>query len=190
MIYEGLFIAVSGINGAGKSSIIKNIKKEFGHKCIIVNPYKHYDQFLSSNKHVKFQLCRLKSSLTIRKLCKKGYIVIVDRWSIDGSVYLELDETLDESEKDFIRNIESTVLKPDFTFFVDTYPKVALNRCKKRLYNEDDDLDLEFKKKEYALFKSKCRECIPFDGNDTLRNITKDCIKILKNIIIDQFIVL
>ena len=116
-----------------------------------------------------------------------GYVVICDRFLDSSLSYQGYARGLGI---DAILKINHFALKnlPDLTLFIDVKPEVALKRLSNR--NKSDRLDLESVKFHEDVYNGYLEVCkmypnriVRIDGNQTLEEVTSDCIEKVMNFI-------
>lgn len=166
--YDGLFIALEGIDASGKSTQIEKLKEEFekdGKTVVIKHPFEGelgvfirkilsgevaiptvaLQYLISANRHVQQQ--------EIIDHLKKGDHVIIDRYIWSAVVYGIFDKEDGDVQK--AQNwllIEQSILSmyhqfvmPDVTFYLDISPEIAVSRLssmdkQKEIYEDYDKI--------------------------------------------------
>jgi len=161
-----MIIAIEGLNGAGKSSIIRELKYYIDHSDF-------YAKYFSSVEVVKFPFdkniyqaienedpdLRWKFAFDRRSYFQKfplkpNTLLICDRYVLSNLAYCT-----DGSVKEIVEleDFEYNKLgnpKADFTFFIDVKPEVCLQRMLKREQPlRKNDRDLELQKRAYKVMK-------------------------------------
>ena len=128
---RGYFIAVEGIDGSGKSTLVKSLSEYFTGKGIPVyvtkepgdNPIGEAHRKLSRMKNVNRYSAALLSTAeryfkmeTLRKKLKEGSLVISDRYYLSGLAYHSADGITFEQ----YAHLNIDVLKPDVYLFLNT----------------------------------------------------------------------
>lgn len=164
---KGLFIVVEGIDGAGKSTQIKNIVDDISKKCpnkkVILtrepggtdNPLgEQIRELLLNNKmedHTRtllYAASRYEHQIKIKKWLEEGHIVICDRYIYSSMAY----QASSEKDFDYIRSVNAyeEIAIPDYIFHFDISFDTYLKRKAKRLTERELD---ELEKKGDKFFK-------------------------------------
>lgn len=143
--YSGLFICLEGIDGSGKSTQTKNLKrflKTTGNNFVITK--EHNEKFLKGGEiqDVLDHKNQVESALEFQKWyiinrrdhleklvipsLKMGKIVLSDRYFWSTIAYGSLGVNRDELIK-----LNQEFIAPDLTIFLDVEPQKAVERCKK-----------------------------------------------------------
>lgn len=143
---RGVFISVEGIDGSGKTTqaryLVEALKNHGYDAVYTTEPSKGYigkilrNNILQGDKRVPaivetvlFAADRVDHAVNeIEPLLKAGKTVVCDRYihssiSYQGAAGLELD---------WIREINSQVVKPDLAIYVDVPPEVVIDRIKRK----------------------------------------------------------
>lgn len=138
-----MFIAFDGIDGAGKSSICKNIANELEKNysiCIYdMGKLGFLDDIIDNIKKGNY-LCSaevrecvyylegyLFSDLIAKKYLKdREKHILIDRYILSFMSY----GPLNGMSTDVINLLSTSMVWPDFYFYIDTQPNIALNRIK------------------------------------------------------------
>ncbi|MBI4084340.1 MAG: dTMP kinase [Candidatus Levybacteria bacterium] len=152
--YPGLFIALEGIDGSGKSTQVMRIKEkleEKGRSVLVKNPFEgEIGQFVrrilsgeSKVPTVTLQYLiaanRQVQQLEIIEQLKKGNDVIIDRYIWSAVAYGIFDKGVDDIEKtsqwllveQSILSMYHRFLMPNYNFYLKISPKVAMERLSK-----------------------------------------------------------
>ena len=204
-IRKPLFIAVEGGEGSGKSSLVRELRAEFGRSILVTrepggSPYAETIR----NATIKDPLAKWAPAETtlclmfaarfdhihnlISPSLLDGKSVVSDRF--DGSSYAYQVGAQSEGslEKLFwgLRSHLSVV--PDLYIFIDVYPKEGLRRASSRNqaliagYDHFDDREIEFHKKVragYKKFLGKVSHII-IDANRPFEDVRKDFLALIK----------
>ena len=114
-------------------------------------------------------------STEIEPAVKKGKIVICDRYILSSIVYGSLSTptaTLKQMNSDF--------KKPNVTIFVDTQPRICMERIKKARHHIElfeEEQRLEQIRRNYLALKNYFPETSIVDGNRTPEEVLNDIIK-------------
>jgi len=198
------FITLEGGEGAGKSTIIKKIKKYLDSQhipCIItrepggtktsedirnilksrsVNPYTEIFLFEAAR-------AELVSSLILPAL-KENIWVICDRFYDSTIAYQSAGRKIEEDLVSSLNDIARQGLKPDITFLLDVDPTVGLSRITKRdqdpndpLEQENIDFYLKVQKKYLEIAKNEPNRIKIIDSNQKPLLVWNNIKEILKN---------
>ena len=164
---KGIFIVVEGIDGAGKSTQIKNITEYISRICpdrkVILtrepggtnNPLgEKIRDLLLNNKmedHTRtllYAASRYEHQIKIKKWLDKGFIVICDRYIYSSMAY----QGYTEGQLDYIMSINAyeEIAIPDYVLHLDVSFDTYLKRKAKRLSERELD---ELEKKGDKFFK-------------------------------------
>lgn len=171
---KGLFIVVEGIDGAGKSTQIKNIVEEISKICpnkkVILtrepggtdNPLgEQIRELLLNNKmedHTRtllYAASRYEHQIKIKKWLEEGHIVICDRYIYSSMAY----QASSEKDFDYIRSVNAyeEIAIPDyiihFDISFDTYLKRKAKRLTERELDELEKKGDKFFKKNIEMYK-------------------------------------
>lgn len=138
-----MYICIEGIDGAGKSLQVKLLSeklKKCGYKVIQIKEPTDSEIGKLIRKLLRkevnnalmtllFAADRIILSEKIKKLLKKGYLVISDRCLWSSFVYQSID-----IGEDWVEEVNKYALKPDITIFLDVDVDVAMKRCEKKKY--------------------------------------------------------
>lgn len=196
------FITFEGGECSGKTSIINAVKQVFDEKGIkyistrepggirIAEDIRNI--ILDVNNTAMTSECEtlLYAAARMQHLqervlpaLKDGYVVLCDRFLDSSLAYQGYARGIG---MDNVLKANSFALDylPELTLFIDVTPEVALKRLCKR--DKADRLDLEamdFHKKVYdgyhevmEMYKDRV---VRIDGNQSLEDVTKDCIKVI-----------
>lgn len=140
--YSGIFIAVDGPNGVGKSTLIECVRKVLVQKNLKVHTTKEPTQtslgdFTRQKAEVLQQdslACLVAAdrynhlSRCIIPHLKKGDIVITDRYILSSLALQRMDNV----DLDFILNINNNILLPDIQIIVEADLEIIQERLNKR----------------------------------------------------------
>lgn len=198
---KGSFIAVEGIDGAGKRTLCSFMKKFLESKGtevnqleypdyssiwgVIIEQYLHNEIELGINEQFFLYFVDIiKDQEKILESLEKGRIVITDRY-FSSTLAFQCAKGFDfEKALNIIKTME--VIEPDLTLFVQVPPKSALER-KFRQKNSLDrhEKDLELLEKVDNIYEDMLRneilskKWIKIDGSRDLDKIEKELGNIL-----------
>jgi dTMP kinase len=87
---------------------------------------------------------------------------------------------------DILKQLNANFLKPNLTIFIDTQPKICIERMKKARHHIElfeEEHKLEQIRKIYISLKNYFPNTHVIDGNRTPQEILDDVIKVAKNIV-------
>lgn len=144
---KGCLIVIEGIDGAGKSSSIKLLKKYFESKrkkCVVARFNMSYvtissikigkQKFFGPYANTLLHLASIVDQLErwIVHQLEKGHIIIFDRY-----IYTLIARGIVRGiNSSMLFDLEQWVPKPDMVIFLDIPPNIALKRIKKVTYWE------------------------------------------------------
>ncbi len=200
---KGLFIAVEGIDGAGKRtlcSFMKNFLKSQKYEVVkfeypdyssnwgkLIEDYLHNKIELDVNEQFfVYFIDILKDQDKIRKLLENGNIVITDRY-FSSSIAFQCSKGFSyQKALSIIRAMG--VIEPDLTLFIHIPPHLALKRKfeqKKSLDRHEKDIELlENVDNMYEMLLNKeilSKKWIKIDGSQDLKKVEENIQDILKN---------
>lgn len=196
--YPGKFIALEGIDGAGKTTQVADIAKKLSPDKVFLTKTpsdniigKLIRQVLSkqvsiSSKSIQYLYTadRQDQQEEIESYLKKGYTVISDRYFWSSVAYGMVDKGIDNFDEEgdillvaySILSAFNRFLLPDLTIYLDIPPAVAVKRLAdvdkvKEIYEKEDSL-----KKVYGaykwLIKKFPKEITVVDGTRPEKEIT------------------
>lgn len=163
-----MLIAICGIDGSGKTTQIKMLAerlKKYSDIYITKQPtefYRKYDRFrkivnreIPINENIMYELALLAASDKRRHYedelrANMDKVILCDRYIYSGYSYF-----ISRGFKDlnWLINLNRGLMLPDFTFYIDVPPEVALERIMKRDGKS-------YKKEETDIsFINKVRDC-------------------------------
>jgi len=201
-----IFIAVEGGEGSGKSSLVRELRAEFGHNVLVTrepggSPYAETIR----NATIKDPLAKWAPPETtlclmfaarfdhihnlIAPSLADGKSVVSDRF--DGSSYAYQVGAQSEGglEKLFWGLRSHLSVMPDLYVFIDVDPKEGLRRASSRNqsliagYDHFDDREIEFHKKVragYRKFLGKVPHVV-IDANRSFEEVRADFLALIKN---------
>ena len=172
---RGYFVSFEGPDGAGKSTVLKEVLDKIGPKLkpqylvtrepggskiaekirdIILDPAN--DKMDAKTEAPLYAAARSQHvEEIIRPALSEGKIVFSDRFVDSSLAYQGEGRDLGIKEVKQINDFATGKLDPDLTFFLDIAPEVGLNRIQKLRPGQEDRLEQEnmaFHKKVYAGF--------------------------------------
>ncbi|MGZ3139938.1 dTMP kinase [Candidatus Phytoplasma solani] len=203
------FISFEGLDGGGKTTLIKQLKKYLKnqHKKVIIcqglgssligKPIRNLflnQSNLSPNTRFLLSLTNMlqtQEELIIPSLLK-GYIVLIDRWYDSTFAYQSDDINLDYGDKMLTSKIiNHFLIKPNLTIYLDINPKIGLKRKQIQTNHKIDSIEqkpliyFQNVRKNYLNQHKYCNNpnCKHENYNSFLINATQSKNKILKQII-------
>lgn len=133
-----MYIVFEGIDGAGKSTFIKEVaeflKDEWLKVEVVREPSQLFEESLESRDHLiynedtwlalAYAIDRLEIQDDIQTYLENDHIVLSDRSYISSLVYQE--------DTDFVREVNSYAIQPDLVIFLDVPPEIARERIIQR----------------------------------------------------------
>ncbi len=198
-----MLIAVCGIDGAGKTTQIKNIEeylKKQGKKVVITKqPSNWYRQdkrvrmFLNGeieDENIIKELALFSAADRLRHIYEEiipkmneGYVVITDRYVFSAYAYFY---TRGIKDIEWLKEINRYALEPDITFYIKIDPKTAYERILKRdgASAKKEEKDIDFLGKVCDVFETqlfgKSKEYFVIDGNQDINNVTEGVIDVIR----------
>ena len=204
---RGYFVSVEGPDGAGKSTVLKEVLNQIGSELktqylvtrepggskiaekirdIILDPAN--DKMDNKTEALLYAASRSQHvEEIIRPALKEGKVVFSDRYVDSSLAYQGAGRDLGIQEVKQINDFATDKLDPDLTFFLDLAPEVGLKRIEKLRPGQEDRLEQEnlaFHKKVYAGFL-KVKEMYPerfvtVDATQPIDQVVAQVIAILK----------
>jgi len=195
----GYFFVFEGIDGSGKSSIIRSLNfklKESQIKTYLTreptdSPFGslihqfmigriNTDHRTIAAMFVADRIDHLTNSINgIKQIIDNGITVISDRYYFSSyayhSVYIDMEWVINANKVCF------DILKPDLNIFIDTPPEVCINRLEQERIFKEKYEELEHLRKVrtnylVAIDRLKTVEnVVIIDGNKSLEDIVNDC---------------
>jgi len=153
-----MFISFTGIDGSGKTTQIDLLSKYLiakGHDLFISEAYtrKEKELFQSYIQEIDqiaimflFQAFHTQQYLSVKDSLDKNKTVIADRWDESYQAYHSIYGILAKNPN--LRNelnfLAFQNLKPEVCFFIDTDPKVTIERTKERGQDYFDKLSMSY----------------------------------------------
>lgn len=211
---KGFFISFEGPDGAGKSTVLKQVLKDItplltveyltvrepgGSKIseairnIILNPEnKEMDDRTEALLYAASR-SQLMEEVVIPAL-ESGKLVISDRFVDSSLAYQGSGRDLGIAEVKQINNFATRGIEPDLTIFLDVKPEVGLARIQKLRPDQEDRLEQEklaFHEKVYEGYKivnkNNPDRIKVVDASQNVEKVVADCIKIIKKTLPEIF---
>jgi len=195
---RGYLITIEGIDGSGKSTVLRSLKEKLGKydpiytqeptrghigdvvRDVIGTDADHLaEAFLFVADHAEHVNRLLKPAL------ESGKIVISDRYS--DSRYAYQGVTLSDSFEDPIKWIQDIhrgwTIVPDLTILLDVDPKIAVKRCSGRFATTKFE-KIEFLRKVQSnylrLAKEEPERFVIVDSRGSLKNLKKQVLEVVE----------
>ena len=196
---KGAFIAIEGIDGCGKGTVLKNIAQQLfdtdknAHVLLTREPYKRewLTKFLSQLDPVAqgeqalklFVEDRAKHCKMIETCMKKGIIVLSDRYKHSTYAYQMAQGIPFEK----IYELHKPLLVPDLTIVVD----ISATEAVKRLFGTGKDAHAFHKeeflakvRENYLKLKELLKENIHYiDGTKDRETVAAEALKLVKHLL-------
>ena len=206
-IGKGNLITFEGIEGSGKSTQLNEVYKFLKKskiKCIktrepggtrlaekirklIIKDLKNNEDNLT--ELLLLFAARSNHFLKIKKLIKKGYLVLCDRYIDSTYAYQHYEQGQDIKLINFLQNLISKKSFPKITFFIDTPVKISKLRVKGRgrldRFDQYGEKKLNKLRKSFINLTKKHNRIIKIDGTKNKKDITIQIVNYLikKNVI-------
>lgn len=206
-IGKGNLITFEGIEGSGKSTQLNEVYKFLKKrkiKCIktrepggtrlaekirklIIKDLKNNEDNLT--ELLLLFAARSNHFLKIKKLIKKGYLVLCDRYIDSTYVYQHYEQGQDIKLINFLQNLISKKSFPKITFFIDIPVKISKLRVKGRgrldRFDQYGEKKLNKLRKSFINLTKKHNRIIKIDGTKNKKDITIQIVNYLikKNVI-------
>lgn len=181
-----MYICIEGIDGAGKSLQVKLLSeklKKCGYKVIQIKEPTDSEIGKLIRKLLRkevnnalmtllFAADRIILSEKIKKLLKKGYLVISDRCLWSSFVYQSID-----IGEDWVEEVNKYALKPDITILLDVDVDVAMKRCEKKEIFENSSYLNKARRKYLQLAKK--HNFIIIDANNDIKTVHNEILKVI-----------
>lgn len=204
---KGYFVSFEGPDGAGKSTVLKQVLDQIGPKLkpqylvtrepggskiaekirnIILDPAN--DKMDPKTEALLYAAARSQHvKEIIRPALNEGKIVFSDRYVDSSLAYQGEGRNLGIKEVKQINDFATNNLDPDLTFFLDIAPEIGLSRIQKLRPDQKDRLEQEnltFHKKVYAGFL-KVKALYPdrfvtIDATQPINDVVEQVITTLK----------
>ena len=206
-IGKGNLITFEGIEGSGKSTQLNEVYKFLKKrkiKCIktrepggtrlaekirklIIKDLKNNEDNLT--ELLLLFAARSNHFLKIKKLIKKGYLVLCDRYIDSTYAYQHYEQGQDIKLINFLQNLISKKSFPKITFFIDIPVKISKLRVKGRgrldRFDQYGEKKLNKLRKSFINLTKKHNRIIKIDGTKNKKDITIQIVDYLikKNVI-------
>ena len=206
-IGKGNLITFEGIEGSGKSTQLNEVYKFLKKrkiKCIktrepggtrlaekirklIIKDLKNNEDNLT--ELLLLFAARSNHFLKIKKLIKKGYLVLCDRYIDSTYAYQHYEQGQDIKLINFLQNLISKKSFPKITFFIDIPIKISKLRVKGRgaldRFDQYGEKKLNKLRKSFINLAKKHNRIIKIDGTKNKKDITIQIVNYLikKNVI-------
>jgi len=206
-IGKGNLITFEGIEGSGKSTQLNEVYKFLKKrkiKCIktrepggtklaekirklIIKDLKNNEDNLT--ELLLLFAARSNHFLKIKKLIKKGYLVLCDRYIDSTYAYQYYEQGQDIKLINFLQNLISKKSFPKITFFIDIPVKISKLRVKGRgrldRFDQYGEKKLNKLRKSFINLTKKHNRIIKIDGTKNKKDITIEIVNYLikKNVI-------
>jgi len=206
-IGKGNLITFEGIEGSGKSTQLNEVYKCLKKrkiKCIktrepggtrlaekirklIIKDLKNNEDNLT--ELLLLFAARSNHFLKIKKLIKKGYLVLCDRYIDSTYAYQHYEQGQDIKLINFLQNLISKKSFPKITFFIDIPVKISKLRVKGRgrldRFDQYGEKKLNKLRKSFINLTKKHNRIIKIDGTKNKKDITIQIVNYLikKNVI-------
>ena len=206
-IVKGNLISFEGIEGSGKSTQLNevyNFLKKRKIKCIktrepggtrlaekirkiIIKDLKNNEDNLT--ELLLLFAARSNHFLKIKKLIKRGYLVLCDRYIDSTYAYQHYEQGQDIKLINFLQNLISKKSFPKITFFIDIPVKTSKLRVKDRgrldRFDKYGEKKLNKLRKSFINLTKKHSRIIKIDGTKNKKDITIQIVNYLikKNVI-------
>jgi len=206
-IGKGNLITFEGIEGSGKSTQLNEVYKFLKKrkiKCIktrepggtrlaekirklIIKDLKNNEDNLT--ELLLLFAARSNHFLKIKKLIKKGYLVLCDRYIDSTYAYQHYEQGQDIKLINFLQNLISKKSFPKITFFIDIPVKISKLRVKGRgrldRFDQYGEKKLNKLRKSFINLTKKHNRIIKIDGTKNKKDITIEIVNYLikKNVI-------
>ena len=204
---KGNLITFEGIEGSGKSTQLHEVYKFLKKrkiKCIktrepggtrlaekirklIIKDLKNNEDNLT--ELLLLFAARSNHFLKIKKLIKKGYLVLCDRYIDSTYAYQHYEQGQDIKLINFLQNLISKKSFPKITFFIDIPIKISKLRVKGRgaldRFDQYGEKKLNKLRKSFINLTKKHNRIIKIDGTKNKKDITIEIVNYLikKNVI-------
>ena len=190
-----MLIAVEGIDGSGKTTIVRFLEQELKKRGYDVATFKEptgsewgkkirqafRDRSLKPEDELELFLKDREWNVkhNILPALKAGKIVIMDRYyystiAYQGALGIDLN---------YIRQLNEKFPKPDLVIILDINPETALKRIKKRGDKPNRFEDVEYLKKVREIFLSLKDNVVVIDAERCLDDVKNDVLKVVLSLL-------
>ena len=186
-----MLIAIEGIDGAGKTTIVKFLKdklKERGYDVVtfkeptdsewgskIRQAFRDHSPKPEDELELFLRDREWDVKHNILPALKAGKIVIMDRYYYSTIAY----QGARGIDPEFIRKLNEKFPKPDLVIILDVKPETALERIKKRGDRPNRFEDLEYLKRVRKIFLSLKNNIVIIDAERPLKDVLKDVLNVV-----------
>jgi len=201
----GKLIALEGIDGSGKSTLIKYLAEKLRRlnvPVVIISTrekeqenlfnsiIKEYELKSDSSAYMfLFQVLHAYKTDRVREALKNENIVIADRWDFSFFAYHENFGFLSKESEDLRKNISKLAfqdLEPDLGIYLDIEIEKAIER---RIQRGEILLDVDTEKKFYEVVKNSYKTLITaenwkiINANQDIETLSTNVLKVIKSTI-------
>ena len=198
---KGKLIVITGIDGSGKSTLIKNLDERLTKKGLKVGIFRNHEpfsQYWQTVKQVKdylqqekkgfpYEIDRVFQAFELAQKCreelpdliKQKDIILSDRYIIDRILYGNLRGDMGLAQE-ILRSIP---YKPDMTIFLDVSIKTALKRIREKGGAEDWKEEPAMLRQAYDSYRrllSQHPDFYRINGEQDPRSVADDALETLK----------
>jgi len=190
----GLFVVFEGIDGSGKSSVCRSVKKtleaEDENVIITAEPtdsdigqmIRNGENFTPETEALLFVADRACHTAEIKKWVEKGFIVLCDRYYASTLAYQAASLGKDADLEWLTIINEKVSIEPDLTFLLDVDPIKGLDRVGKRgKTSRFEHLEYQKKVRENYLAIAEKRGFTIIDASKDRRTVASEVLKIIRN---------
>lgn len=189
----GLFVVFEGIDGSGKSSVCRSIKKileaEDENVIITAEPtdsdigrmIRNGENFTPETEALLFVADRACHTVEIKKWVGEGLIVLCDRYYASTLAYQAASLGKDVDLEWLTTINEKVSIEPDLTFLLDVDPIKGLDRVGKRgETSRFEHLEYQKKVRENYLEIAEKRGFTIIDASKGRRTVASEVLKIIR----------
>lgn len=206
---NGKLIAFTGIDGAGKTTLIENIQQRLISECDIsvcllkdrkpFSPIGHYikvlkDTYVKKNQKIDpideslLMMTELgeKCISDLPSLKEKYQVILSDRFIVDEEMYAYLKTGV--NDKRLEHAAEAVGIKPEITIFLEVDPKVAFQRIESRNTQKDWKETQGMLEAAHTLYTKYLTDglipnCIVVDANKPQSEVQNDVLNSIKELL-------